>query len=327
MAAKAQDSQDNLVEIMDLVVEYPNQGTPLRAVDHVSLEVKRGEVLGLVGESGCGKTTLGLTLLRMNAPGRVTGGSVQVDSVDILSLGKEELRRYRWEKTSMVFQSAMNALDPVKTIESQIVETMVQHSNTNKEAARRKVRDLLSIVHIDPTRATSYPHELSGGMKQRVVIAMALCLSPKLLIADEPTTALDVVVQAGILRTIKRLQEEMGLSVIIITHDISIMSEMSNRIAVMYGGKIVEIGPTKDILESPMHPYTQALLRAIPDLGDKATIKGIPGAPPNLADPPKGCRFHPRCPHAFERCRNESPELIDAGPTMAACWLVEKDGV
>jgi len=315
----------NLVEIEDLVVEYPASRGVVRAVDHVSLEIKRGEVLGLVGESGCGKTTLGLTLLLMNAPGKVMGGRVTVDSTDILALRKDELRRYRWEKTAMVFQSAMNALDPVKTIESQIVETMIQHKEMTKEAARERVRELLEIVHIDPARATSYPHELSGGMKQRVVIAMALCLTPRLLIADEPTTALDVVVQAGVLRTIKDLQEEFGLSVIIITHDISIMSEMSNRIAVMYGGKIVEIGPTKDVLQNPQHPYTQALLKAVPEIGDKSRIRGIPGTPPNLINPPRGCRFHPRCPYAFDRCRVEVPELFEAGETRAACWLVKKD--
>jgi len=295
-------------------------------VDHVNLDVRRGEVLGLVGESGCGKTTLGLTLLRLNDPGRVMGGSVMVDSIDVLALRKEELRRYRWEKTSMVFQSAMNALDPVKTVESQMVETIMQHTKTDKKAARKKVRGLLEVVNIDPARATAYPHELSGGMKQRVVIAMALCLSPDLLIADEPTTALDVVVQAGVLRTIKRLQQELGLTVIIVTHDISIMSEMSNRIAVMYAGRIAEIGPTKDILSDPKHPYTKALLSAIPDIGKRDRIKGIPGSPPNLVSPPSGCRFNPRCAYAFDRCRVEMPDLLDAGATMAACWLVKKNG-
>jgi peptide/nickel transport system ATP-binding protein len=187
-----------------------------------------------------------------------------------------------------------------------------------------RVAELLRTVNIDPARASAYPHELSGGMRQRVVIALALCLDPKLLVADEPTTALDVVVQAGILRTLKKLQQELGLTVIMITHDISIMSEMSDRIAVMYAGRIAEIGPTQQILESPMHPYTQALLRAIPDIGTNDEIRGIPGSPPSLSSPPSGCRFHPRCPYAFDKCKEETPNLIEVGGTRAACWLLEK---
>jgi peptide/nickel transport system ATP-binding protein len=313
-----------MVQIENLVVEYPAARGNVRAVDHVDLRINKGEMLGLVGESGCGKTTLGLTLLRLNSPAKVVSGSVMVDSVDILRLRKEELRRYRWEKTAMVFQSAMNALDPVKTIEAQIVETISQHSKIGKSDARMRVAELLRTVNIDPARASAYPHELSGGMRQRVVIALALCLDPKLLVADEPTTALDVVVQAGILRTLKKLQQELGLTVIMITHDISIMSEMSDRIAVMYAGRIAEIGPTQQILESPMHPYTQALLRAIPDIGTNDEIRGIPGSPPSLSSPPSGCRFHPRCPYAFDKCKEETPNLIEVGGTRAACWLLEK---
>jgi peptide/nickel transport system ATP-binding protein len=310
------------VQIRDLTVTYPTPMGELRAVDGVNLDVYRGEVLGLVGESGCGKTTLGLAMLRMNSPGRVVKGKVNVDGVDVLSLEGERLRRYRWEKVAMIFQSAMNALDPVKTVESQIVETIVQHGRTNKEKAKARVRELLETVKIDPLRAKSFPHELSGGMKQRIIIALALCLSPELLIADEPTTALDVVVQASILKTIKELQERLKLTIILITHDISIVGEMSDRLAIMYAGKVVEVGRTIDVVYDPQHPYTQALIKAIPTIGYKnAEIKGIPGVPPNLLSPPSGCRFHPRCPFAFDRCKTEEPPLINNGKDHVACWL------
>jgi peptide/nickel transport system ATP-binding protein len=309
-----------------LVVTYSTPKGPLKAVDNVNLDVFKGEILGVVGESGSGKTTLALSLLRMNSPGRITNGEVNIDGVNILSLKGESLRRYRWEKVSMVFQSAMNALDPVKTIESQIVETLVQHNKVTKAQARSKVKELLEIVNIDSSRARSYPHELSGGMRQRVIIALALCLSPSILIADEPTTALDVVVQAGVLRTLKGLREQFGLTVILITHDVSIMGEMSDRLAIMYAGKIVEIGPTKEIIANPQHPYTEALLNAIPTIGaDSTAVKGIPGTPPNLVSPPTGCRFHPRCPYAMAKCQNEEPPMIKIGNDLAACWLKVKE--
>jgi peptide/nickel transport system ATP-binding protein len=315
-------AEEAMVDISGLVVGYPGPSGVGRAVDGVDLKVRKGEVLGLVGESGCGKTTLGLSLLLLNKPGRILSGQVKVDSVDILPLRGEKLRRYRWETTSMVFQSAMNALDPVKTVEGQIAETMRQHTEIGKDEALKKARSLLELVNIDPARGTSYPHELSGGMKQRVIIALALCLNPKLLIADEPTTALDVVVQAAVLRTIKRLKQELSLTVILVSHDISVMTEMADRIAIMYAGKIVEIGPTRKIFRNPKHPYTQALLKAIPEIGMKDEIKGIPGSPPSIFSPPPGCRFSPRCPFAFDRCRVESPSLSDSEHD-AACWLVK----
>jgi peptide/nickel transport system ATP-binding protein len=315
------DPKENLVDIRDLAIAYPTPQGQLLAVDGVNLTIKKGETLGLVGESGCGKTTLGLSLLGMNAPGKVIAGSINVDSIDVLALRGDSLRRYRWEKTSMVFQSAMNALDPVRTIESQIVETMMQHRKISKEEARTRVKELLELVNIDRERGQSYPHELSGGMKQRVVIVMAICLSPTLLIADEPTTALDVVVQAGVLRTLKGLQDRFGLTSIIISHDVSIMSEMGNRLAVMYAGKIVEIGDTNTVINAPQHPYTQALLSAVPVIGNELKIKGIPGSPPSLIAPPVGCRFAPRCPYAFQKCSVEEPKLNFDGVDTVACWL------
>jgi peptide/nickel transport system ATP-binding protein len=316
-------TDEYLVQIEGLVVGYPDQKGMGRAVDGVDLKIKQGEAIGLVGESGCGKTTLGLTLLKLNKQGKVLAGTVRVDSTDVLSLEGESLRRYRWKTTSMIFQSAMNALNPVKTIETQMVETMRQHSKINKKDARAKAAGLLTMVNIDPSRGSSYPHELSGGMKQRVVIAMSLCLEPRLVIADEPTTALDVVVQASILRTIKRLKDELGLTVILITHDISILHGMTDRIGVMYAGKIVEIGSTSEVLGNPQHPYTQALLKAVPEIGSRSQIRGIPGALPSISNRPTGCRFNPRCPYAFEKCRAEEPDLEGEGHAVA-CWLVNK---
>ena len=321
----AQPFEKPLVSIRHLVVTYPTQRGDLKAVDGVSLDIFRGETLGIVGESGCGKTTLALTLLQMNAPGKVTNGSISMNEANILAMKGEVLRRHRWEKVAMVFQSAMNALDPVKTIESQIVETIIQHGKMSKEQARSMVKELLELVSIDPSRAKSYPHELSGGMRQRVIIALALCLSPSILIADEPTSALDVVVQAGVLRTLKELQSKFELTVIIITHDVSIMSEMSDRLAIMYAGKIVEVGSTKQIISNPNHPYTEALLNAVPTIGSgKTLVKGIPGSPPDLISPPVGCRFHPRCPYRIEKCKQNEPPLINRGKDFLACWLRTK---
>ena len=298
----------------------------MRALEGINLTVKKGEIFGIVGESGSGKSTLAFALLRMlpkNA--RILSGNITLESTNVISLEKEALRRFRWEKVAMVFQSAMNALDPVKTIESQIAETISQHKNATPGEARTKARQLLELVNIDPSRARSYPHQLSGGMRQRVVIALGLSLDPTVLIADEPTTALDVVVQAGILRTLKDLQQRLGLTIILISHDISIMSGMTDRIAVMYAGKIVEVGPTLEVFDRPMHPYTEALLDAVPEVGEgQQKIKGIPGYPPNLSQQIIGCRFSSRCSYTFEKCKVLEPPLIAVGKTMASCWLREE---
>jgi peptide/nickel transport system ATP-binding protein len=318
---------DSLVEIENLTITYSTPRGEIRAVDGVSLAINKGEILGLVGESGCGKSTLALSLLRkLPTNGRVLLGSIRVASVDIGKLNGEELRRFRWKKVAMIFQSAMNALDPVKTIEAQMMETIRQHEKITKDEARRRIHDLLRMVDLNPEIAGSYAHQLSGGMRQRTVIAMALCLNPDLLLADEPTTALDVVVQAGILRTLKRLQDKLGLTVILISHDISIMWSMTNRIAVMYAGEIVEVGETKQIIKAAQHPYTEALLHSVPVLGKKQLrIKAIGGTPPDLLFPIVGCRFASRCPYVFERCRVEKPPLMDlGGRSLAACWLKEE---
>jgi len=315
-----QNQPSPLLEISNLAVSYSTKYGALRAVDNVSLVVNRGEILGIVGESGCGKSTLALTILKMlPKSAEVKGGTVKFDETDVLSLTGESLRRYRWEKVAMVFQSAMNALDPVMSIEAQIVETITQHEQVTKDEARRRVGKLLQLVSIDPSRARAYPHELSGGMRQRVIISLALCLEAPLLIADEPTTALDVIVQAGVLRTLRMLQKELGIAVILITHDVSIMWEISDRLAVMYAGKIVELNETKKVIENPQHPYTEALLHAVPTIGSVKELHGIPSSPPSLINPPKGCRFHPRCPYAFDKCMTEPP-LIQQGTGYVACW-------
>jgi peptide/nickel transport system ATP-binding protein len=313
-----------IVEINDLSVSFPTDKGELRAVDHLSLSINQGELLGVVGESGCGKSTLAFSLLKaVPPPGKVIGGKIVIDSVDLDTLKGESLRRFRWRNVSMVFQSAMNALDPVKTIETQMLETILQHEPITRQEAEKRITRLLALVRIDSERKKAFPHELSGGMRQRVVIAMALCLEPKLLIADEPTTALDVVVQAGVLRTIKELQKELGITIILISHDASIMWEVADRLAVMYAAKLVEVGKTSDVVVNPRHPYTEALLKAVPVLGiDQQVIKGIPGSPPSLIAPPQGCRFNPRCPYAFDRCRTDEPHL-NRNNGYAACWLRE----
>ncbi len=313
-----------LVEFDNLTVSYFINKQELRALNRISFHVFKGEIIGIVGESGCGKTTLGISLLKMLPENsRILEGTIKVDSVDVPSLKGEYLRKYRWSKVAMIFQSAMNALDPVKTIQSQMIETILQHSKASKEEVMNRIVTLLDIVGINPSRATSYPHELSGGMKQRVVIAMALCLQPDLIIADEPTTAVDVVYQASILRTLKALREKLGLTIILISHDISIMWEMTDRLAVMYAGKLVEIGKTQNIILNPQHPYTKALLNAVPVIGqDQKKIIGIPGSPPNLSSPPSGCRFHPRCAYAFEKCPTSDPPLQERKEGAVACWLI-----
>ena len=325
-ALETKNSEKSIVpflEVKSLTISYKTPDGELRAVEDVDLSVKKGEILGIVGESGCGKSTLAFSLIRMlpkNA--RVVSGGITLESIDVISLRKEALRRYRWEKVSMVFQSAMNALDPVKTVESQLVETIKQHQRVSTEEAKTRSLKLLEMVRIDRSRANSYPHQLSGGMRQRVVIALALCLDPEILVADEPTTALDVVVQADILRTLKDLQQRLGLTVILISHDISIMAGMTDRMAVMYAGKIVEIGPTKRVIEKPLHPYTEALLNAVPTIGTAdQKIRGIPGYPPNLSRKITGCRFSTRCAYSFEKCQKVEPPLIAIGEVAASCWL------
>jgi len=316
----------NVLEVKDLKMYYFTSRGPVRAVDNITFELKKGEVLGLAGESGCGKSSLGFTLMGMpTPPGKIIGGSIKIDGREIVGLPEEVLRReIRWQKISMIFQGAMNALNPVYTVGYQMIEPLIYHKGMTKEEALDRAMRYLELVGLAPEIVYRYPHELSGGMKQRVVIATALLLEPEVVIADEPTTALDVVVQAQIINLMKKLKKELGLSMIFITHDLSILAEISDRVAIMYAGKIVEIGDSEKIYYEPAHPYTQKLLAAIPRLHeDVEKLEFIPGQPPNLIHPPSGCRFHPRCPYAMQQCKEQIPELKEIEKDhYAACWLL-----
>jgi peptide/nickel transport system ATP-binding protein len=300
----------------------------VKAVDNVSFSLEKETVLGIAGESGSGKSTLAWSIMGLPPPpGRIIGGRIFIDGIDVLSLKEEERRRkILWQKVSMVFQGAINAFNPVYTIGYQIAEPLMLHRGYSKKEALQKATELVKSVGLNPDVIHRYPHELSGGMKQRAVIAMALALDPPLLIADEPTTALDVVVQAQILNLLKKLKFERKLSVILITHDLSVIAELADYVAVMYAGRIVEYGPIEELYNNPRHPYTQLLLSSIPRLrGTIDKLRFIPGEPPDLINPPKGCKFHPRCPFVFDECRVSEPDLITVGENhLARCWLVSK---
>jgi peptide/nickel transport system ATP-binding protein len=319
-----------LVELEDLVVDYGR----VRAVDHVSLSIRPGEFVGLAGESGCGKSTVAHALLRiLRTPGEIAGGRILFKGQDAAALGREDLRKFRWRNVSLVFQSAMDALNPVMRVGDQFVDMLRAHERVNRRDALARAGDLLELVGIDRKRVRAYPHELSGGMRQRVVIAMALALRPELIVMDEPTTALDVVVQREILQEIEELKRELGFAVLFITHDLSLLVEFSDRIAIMYAGEIVESAPADKLFREPEHPYTQGLMASFPPLtGPIERLSGIPGSPPDLASPPSGCRFHPRCPHCssaeprlYARQTTERPELRPiATDHLVACHLVER---
>jgi peptide/nickel transport system ATP-binding protein len=321
-----------LLELRGLAVEYRLGDSVARAVDGVDLEIAAGEIVGLAGESGCGKSTIANAVMQiLRPPAYVAGGSIVFQGEDLVGKSSEELRRYRWRNVSMVFQSAMNALNPVMRVGDQFVDMMQAHERVSKQRALRTAGDLLEVVGIDRRRIRAYPHQLSGGMRQRVIIAMALALRPELVILDEPTTALDVVVQREILQQIKELQHELGFSVLFITHDVSLLFELADRVAIMYAGELVETASASALAANPQHPYTQGLLRSFPPLhGPLTRLTGIPGTPPDLAAPPAGCRFHPRCPHCvrdesrlYVRQTTERPVLREVEPGhRVACHLV-----
>jgi len=302
----------NILKASNLKVYYSTTKGAVRAVDGVDFDVDEGSSVGLAGESGCGKTTLGLSLLKLlPSNGKIEGGSVLFKGVDIYSLSEREFReKIRWKLISMVFQGAMNALNPVFKVEAQIAEALMLHETVSKKEAVEVARDLLRKVDIDPSMGSQYPHEFSGGMRQRAMVAMALACNPQLVIADEPTTALDVIVQKQLMDLLRRLKREMNLSLIVISHDISVIAELCDHLNIMYAGRIVERAEINELFESPLHHYTFGLISTFPTVLDKerrSKFEFIPGAPPNLLNPPEGCRFHPRCPAATEICRHNPP--------------------
>lgn len=317
---------EKTLEVRNLQLHYFTSRGAVRALDDISFDLYKGETLGVVGESGCGKTTLGTALLNMpTPPGKIIGGNIIMGGQDLLTLNENQYRRdVRWEKIAMVFQGAMNCLTPVYTIHKQMMETIQYHRDMEKEEAEERIRKYINLVGLSDDVLRRYPHELSGGMKQRIVIATGLFLEPSVVICDEPTTALDVVVQAQIINLLKELKKELGLSFIFITHDLATEAEVADRILVMYAGKIAEIGSNEEIFGAagPLHPYTKKLLVATPRLHEKVDkLAFIPGVPPDLLDPPTGCRFYPRCTEVMPKCSLEEPPIKEVAPGhKVACW-------
>ena len=316
---------DYILRVKDLVVEYAVREGMLRVVNNVSLDVPEGKITALVGESGCGKSSLLDAILRTLPPnGYIRSGEVLFRDIDLLKLSKEELRKIRWEKIAIVFQAAQNALNPVLKVEDHIVETYQAHkSDLSKEEIVEKASKLLEMVRLDPAQVLgAYPHELSGGMKQRVIIALSLILDPELLILDEPTSALDTYTQSTIIDVLKRIHRESGLTMFLVTHDLPVVAEIADYIAVMYAGKIMEVADVETIFYNAKHPYTQLLIKAIPSLvGDLSDRKPIPGNPPSLLNPPPGCVFHPRCPYRKPICDKKEPPFFFFYNSITACWL------
>jgi peptide/nickel transport system ATP-binding protein len=314
-----------ILEVEGLTVQFPTRRGILTALDSISFSIAPGEVLGVVGESGAGKSITGLAVIRLlEPPGRIAAGEVRLEGRRIDTLPHEEMRRIRGRKIGVIFQDPLTSLNPLYTIGQQLEETVLTHLDLSPKAARQRALSLLKEVGIPAPEARydNYPHHFSGGMRQRVVIALALAAEPRLLIADEPTTALDVSIQAQIITLLKRLAAERGAAVMLITHDMGVIAETAQRVAVMYAGRIVEIGPVRDVIHAPRHPYTVGLMGSIPKIGTRKTrLMQIDGAMPRLNAIPPGCAFNPRCPRRFERCTRERPELVSAGASRAACWL------
>ena len=314
---------DTVLKVSDLTLRYSLRQGEVKAVQDVSFELARGQSLGLVGESGCGKTSLANCLMRLlpdNA--RIVGGEAILNGQELMSLSEEEIRQVRWRRISMVFQAAMNSLDPVYRVGEQVIEAIDAHGvEATAGDGRDRVARLFRLVGLDPQLMERYPHELSGGMRQRAVIAMALSCDPDVIIADEPTTALDVIVQDRILRELRGIQEQLHMSIIYITHDMAVVAEVTDRIGVMYAGRLVELGDTAGVFRSPMHPYTAALMSSFPSVtGEKRPLGSLSGEPPNLVNPPQGCAFHPRCAYATDVCREQVPPRVEREGRWAECW-------
>lgn len=319
---------DTVLNVQDLRVWFDTRRGTVRAVDGIDFSLSAGERLGLVGESGSGKSTTALALMRLiDPPGRIESGSAELDGEDLLAVPEERMRQIRLGKIAMIPQGAMNSLNPVARVKHQVIDGLLDHDDTR---SRRELEDfvpaLLGRVGLSPDVANLYPHELSGGMKQRVTIAIAISLNPRVIIADEPTSALDVVVQQQVMETLESLQEEIGAGLIIIGHDMGLMAQVTDRLGIMYAGKLVETGTVERIFSQPHHPYTKLLIESLPSLEGKGTFRGIPGIPPPAQDRPRGCAFHPRCPSAMSRCREDEPALLAVtGQGEVACFLHHED--
>jgi len=312
-----------LLEVRGLSVDYVTETVDVRAVDKVDLTLANGEFLAIVGESGCGKSTLLFAIAQLlSPPAEISEGSVVFKGRNMVQLRERELRQVRWRDCSVVMQSAMNALNPTTSIAAQFRDAIRAHARMSDAEIRDRSTEVLRLVGIDAVHLDSYPHQLSGGMRQRAMIAMALLFTPDLVIMDEPTSALDVVAQRSLMTQIKELQERLGFAVIFVTHDMSLVSHYSDRLAVMYGGQLVEVASTESLFARPLHPYSRGLLDAFPSIhGPRRPLTGIPGSPPDLGHPPAGCRFQPRCPARMERCASEIPDLLGVGQSQVRCFL------
>jgi len=324
----AETSKAPLLEVRDLRIEFPTRRGTLVAVDGVSFSIAEGEVLGVVGESGAGKSLTGASIIGLlEPPGRIASGEIYLAGRRIDNLPYEEMRKVRGHEIGMVFQDPLTSLNPLYSVGRQLTETIMTHTDLSGAAARKRAIDLLAEVGIPSpkVRVDQYPHQFSGGMRQRVVIALALCINPKLIIADEPTTALDVSIQAQIITLLKRLCSEHGAAVMLITHDMGVIAETANRVAVMYAGRLAEVGAVEQVIKHAQHPYTHGLMGSIPKLHrGSGRLAQIDGSMPRLTEIPKGCAFNPRCPKAFERCTRERPEPMDMGNSQVACWLFDR---
>ena len=318
------------LEVRDLKTHFFTRAGVVKAVDGVSFSVGRGKVMGLVGESGSGKSVTGFSIIGLvDPPGRIAGGSILFQGRDLAKLSEEEMRDLRGNRIAMIFQDPMMTLNPVLRIDTQMIETVLAHKKVSKEEARQRARDTLGMVGIPSPdeRLKAYPHQFSGGMRQRVVIALALCAEPRLIVADEPTTALDVSIQAQIIALLKSLAREKGTAMMLVTHDMGVIAETADRVAVMYAGRIAEIGPVRNVVKQASHPYTVGLMGSIPPLDRRVErLAQIDGAMPRLSAIPKGCAYNPRCPKTFARCTEDRPDLLPAGATQAACWLYAGEG-